>query len=399
MKEKLLFITRVTPSLQGAGVQLRCARHIMSLSKIFDVILVHLTHEPITLGEITSYCHKHQNVVTHKQELQMRPYLSSNFDAAYCAPSAMELCEIKEIIIKMEPALIFLFRLSTAKFILEKSLTELVSKEQWILDLDDIESRANYRHVKANYRDLGKVTTFKSILDVIKMRTLENNVLKRFGKVLICSYDDQALLNKRFNKKSFFVVPNVISDVEPLSFGDHQKDILFVGTLSYSPNEQAALYFCNEILPLINNQLEVPASVRIVGFNPSEKILALSNEYVEVTGGVDSVKPYYRTAKIVVAPILSGGGTRIKILEAMAYQRAVVSSTIGAEGLGVKDGVNILLADNAETFACSVLKLIKSTQESEKISFNGLTLIEQKFTQNRLDDIYSRLLSSTRSVL
>ncbi|MEI6893699.1 MAG: glycosyltransferase [Colwellia sp.] len=396
MKEKLLLITRVTPSLQGTGVQLRCARHILSLSKIFDIILVSLTHEPIKLGEITHYCYRYENVVTHKKESQSGKYIGSNFDKAYGDPDAIELFEIKKIIIEMDPSQVFLFRLTTAKFILENELIGLIAKEHWILDLDDIESRANYRHVKANYRDLGKVTTFKSILDVIKMRRLENTVLKLFGKVLICSSDDQVLLNKRFKNNNFFVVPNVMNDVEPLSFGEHQKDILFVGTLSYAPNEQAVMYFCNDILPLINNKLAVSVSVKIVGFNPSEKVLSLANEYVNITGGVDSVEPYYTAAKLVVAPILSGGGTRIKILEAMAFQRAVVSTTIGAEGLGITHGHNILLADNPEAFANSVLKLLESEQYTIKLAINGLNQVKENFTLHTLDCIYSQLLLKER---
>jgi len=397
MKDKLLYITRITPSLQGAGVQLRCARHILSLSKLFDITLIHLTHEVVTLDDISSYCHDCFNIVTKKASPKARPVIGSNFDKSYGKTNESEVLEIKKILLNTEPTHIFLFRLTTAKFILEKTLTDLVALERWILDLDDIESRANYRHVKANYSDLGILTTFRSILDVIKMRLLENNVLKRFGKVLICSYDDQYTLNHRFKSKHFFVVPNVMGRVEPLSFGNHQTEILFVGTLSYSPNEQAVLYFCNDILPMINKQSDKPVSVKIVGFNPSDKVLALANEFVEVTGGVDSVTPYYNTAKVVIAPILSGGGTRIKILEAMAYQRAVVSTTIGAEGLGVTHGINILIADHPKSFATSVLSLVRTEEITTNISTQGVKHVEELFTQDALDSIYSQLFLTQRA--
>ena len=315
----------------------------------------------------------------------------ANFEKSYGTPSYKEVESIKTSIVKNKPSIVFLFRLSNAKLILQPEITDLIPKENWVLDLDDIESRAKHRHIKINYRRLGKMTTLSGLSDVIKIRLLESKVFKLFGKVLVCSEGDRELLRKSYPKSNFIVVPNVISEVTPLELNSSAKDVLFVGTLSYSPNEDAVLYFCNEVLPLIHRMTNIPINLKVVGFNPSNKVKALANNNVHVTGGVESVLPYYESAKLAIAPILSGGGTRIKILEAMAYQRPVVSTTLGAEGLGVKNGEDILLADNPEEFATAIVTLLESEKYCYELATNGCNLVKEKFTQQSLDCIYANL--------
>lgn len=388
MKQKIIFFTKVKPALDGTGVQLRCARHIVSLAKIFDVILIHSTSNDDEIGEVASYCHRIKKVNTQKSKDVPKGLFSSSFDVHYGEPTTSEIEEVKKTIIQFSPQRIFLFRLTTAKLLNHKVLTELIPAKYWLLDLDDIESRATFRYAIARHKEIGKLTAFKVLLDALKLRNLENAIFKNVGKVLVCSIDDKRILEKRIKNNVYHVVPNVINRVDPLALSEEQVDILFVGTMNYMPNEQAAIYFCRKVLPLIVMQLKKEVNVKIVGFNPRKEALELSSGNVEVTGGVASVRPYYEKARVVVAPILSGGGTRIKILEAMSYQRAVVSSTIGAEGLGVNDGVNILLADNANAFADAVVKLIKSDQYNIDIATNGLAMVTENFTQKTLDCIY-----------
>jgi len=397
MKQKILFFTRIKPALDGPGVQLRCARHIVSLAKIFDVILIHSTHKDEDIKEMEDYCHSIKKVKKLKSKYSAKGIFSSSFDENYGAPSTEEVEQVRSAITLYKPVKIFLFRLATAKLLDSKVLTELLPAKNWLLDFDDIESRATIRYAMAHKKELGKYTTFKVMLDALKLRKLEHSVCKQIGRIFICSKEDKHLLEKRMNKKIFHVVPNVISHVDPLELGLNQGSVLFVGTMNYMPNEQAAVYFCEEILPLINAQMKIDIKVKIVGFNPSKEVLALAYGNVEVTGGVDSVRPYYEEAKVVIAPILSGGGTRIKILEAMSYNRAVVSSTIGAEGLGVQNGTNILLADNAKGFSDAVVKLITSKELNTEIANNGLSMVIENFTQQTLDGIYSDMFLMDRA--
>ena len=140
--------------------------------------------------------------------------------------------------------------------------------------------------------------------------------------------------------------------------------MLFVGTLGYGPNQDGIVWFCNEILPRIRASSSRKVKLAIVGFNPPAEVKALESAGdIVVTGGVESVAPYYRESDIVIAPIRYGSGTRIKILEAMSHRRPVISTTLGAEGIEVTPGENIMIGDTPEAFAASCLELIQNMRQ------------------------------------
>ncbi|HEY9403723.1 MAG TPA: glycosyltransferase family 4 protein, partial [Pyrinomonadaceae bacterium] len=125
-------------------------------------------------------------------------------------------------------------------------------------------------------------------------------------------------------------------------------------------------YFCREVWPAV--RAKVPgARFRIVGRNPHARVSKLASESVEVTGTVPSVVEHLREAAVFVVPLRVGGGTRLKIFEAMAAGKAVVSTTIGAEGLDVRHGENILLADDAESFARDLVRLLGDEAERARL--------------------------------
>jgi glycosyltransferase involved in cell wall biosynthesis len=130
--------------------------------------------------------------------------------------------------------------------------------------------------------------------------------------------------------------------------------------MDWLPNEDAVLYFCREILPLIwqrNNKVKF----YIVGKGPTKAIQSLGEKdaRIVVTGRVDDVRPLMAKAKVFVVPIRVGGGTRLKILEAMSMKKAVVSTTLGAEGIKYSQGKDILIADQPQDFADHVVRLLK----------------------------------------
>ena len=134
--------------------------------------------------------------------------------------------------------------------------------------------------------------------------------------------------------------------------------VVFVGMMSYLPNVDAARWFCSEIWPQI--VAAVPgARFRIVGRTPTPEVRALASDTVEVTGTVPSVAEHMAQASVVVEPLRAGGGTRLKIYQGMAMARATVSTTLGAEGLDVHDGQDIVLADGADAFAAAVIALLR----------------------------------------
>jgi glycosyltransferase involved in cell wall biosynthesis len=164
--------------------------------------------------------------------------------------------------------------------------------------------------------------------------------------------------------------------------------ILFTGHMAHPPNVAAATYFARAILPLVRPV--VPgAEFWIVGRDPAPEVRALTaSSGVIVTGTVDDIRPHLARATVVVVPLRFGSGMRQKILEAWAMEKAVVSTRLGAEGLDVRDGVNILLADDAETFAAAVVRLLQDRSARDQIRTAGRAVVLADHDPDRLTRRY-----------
>jgi len=178
--------------------------------------------------------------------------------------------------------------------------------------------------------------------------------------VIAVSEHDKALMSAWGDATRLTVVPTGV-DTEQFhpgpKTGQRSPLVVFVGAMDWEPNVDAVEYFCREIWPGV--LARVPnAHFRIVGRNPDGRVRKLASDSVEVTGRVPSVIDHLREAALVVVPLRIGGGTRLKIYEAMAVGKAVVSTTVGAEGLDVHHGHDILLSDEPNAFADSVGRLL-----------------------------------------
>ena len=194
-----------------------------------------------------------------------------------------------------------------------------------------------------------------------KMLRYERNAVRKFQHVIAVSEHDRGLMEVWVEGSRITVVPTGV-DLEQyrpeLTREAAPPSVVFVGAMDWEPNVDAMEYFCDQIWPGVLS--EVPgAKLRIVGRNPGPRTLKLASSSVEVTGRVPSVAAYLRDAAVVVVPLRIGGGTRLKIYEAMAAGRAVVSTSIGAEGLDVHHGRDIVLADSPRRFAEAVITLLR----------------------------------------
>jgi polysaccharide biosynthesis protein PslH len=190
-------------------------------------------------------------------------------------------------------------------------------------------------------------------LEAAKMARYEKAALRRFHHIIAVSDSDRRQMLAMYPRGAISVVPTGVDTRQFVAVApspDHPPRIVFLGSMDWEPNIDAVQYFCREIFPSI--RAKFPAAVfQIVGRNPHPSVRQLASGAVEVTGTVPSVAEYLRKATVVVVPLRIGGGTRLKIFEAMAAGKAVVSTTIGAEGLAVESGRDILLADTATAFA------------------------------------------------
>ncbi|HKP87656.1 MAG TPA: glycosyltransferase family 4 protein, partial [Blastocatellia bacterium] len=197
-------------------------------------------------------------------------------------------------------------------------------------------------------------------LEAAKMIRYERSAVGRFHHVIAVSDHDRRQMSAMIDPARISVVPTGV-DLKRCASGAGPSAcaplVIFVGSMDWEANIDGVDYFCREIWPAVKKS--VPAArLRIVGRNPHQRVKRWACEEIEVTGTVPSVIEHYREAAVNVVPLRVGGGTRLKIYEAMAMGKATVSTGIGAEGLDVEDGRDILLADTAESFADSISKLL-----------------------------------------
>jgi sugar transferase (PEP-CTERM/EpsH1 system associated) len=195
------------------------------------------------------------------------------------------------------------------------------------------------------------------------MRRYEPAIARRFDRSITVSEADRSLLLGEAPDLTVDVLPNGVDAqaLRPLPASSGKPAIVFVGTLNYLPCTDAVLWLVRSILPILRRRFP-DLELWIVGRSPPPQVQALAGEGVFVTGPVPDVTPYYQRAAVAVVPLQAGGGSRLKILEAMALGRPVVSTTVGAEGIEVTSGQDILLADQAEAFAEAVARLLTEDQ-------------------------------------
>jgi glycosyltransferase involved in cell wall biosynthesis len=198
-------------------------------------------------------------------------------------------------------------------------------------------------------------------VEAAKMSRYERRAVRRFPGVVAVSERDRGEMAAMTDPARVSVVPTGV-DVERYraasGMSPDRPDVMFLGSMDWEANIDAVDYFCREIWPLVLSAVP-EARLRIVGRSPHARVRRLASASVEVTGTVPSVVDYLKETAVFVVPLRIGGGTRLKIFEAMAAEKAVVSTSIGAEGLDVTDGRDILLADTAPGFASSVIALLR----------------------------------------
>jgi polysaccharide biosynthesis protein PslH len=216
-----------------------------------------------------------------------------------------------------------------------------------------------------------------------RMQRVERDQCLRFDHVVAVSAEDAAVFRERYGVERVSSVPTGVDTEFFRPSGAVSRtpgSIVFTGSMDWMPNEDGMVFFVEDVLPLVRRAI-ADATLTIVGRNPTARVRALAEgrSDITVTGTVPDVRPYLEAASIVVVPLRIGGGTRIKIYEAMGMERAVVSTTIGAEGLDVVDGEHILLADDPQSFADAVIALLRAPERAEQIGYHAASHVRAHF--------------------
>jgi sugar transferase (PEP-CTERM/EpsH1 system associated) len=228
-----------------------------------------------------------------------------------------------------------------------------------------------------------------------RMDAAERRYLRKADRVVTVSENDRQAF-ARFMDPQKLSVMETGTDTEffqPSGEDELPNSLVFTGSMDWLPNEDGIIYFVNEIFPLILRKAP-DATLCVVGRNPSRRLQELVSRVanVQLTGRVEDVRPYVAQRSVYIVPLRIGGGTRLKIFEAMSMAKAVVSTSIGAEGLPVNDGEHLLLADSPASFADSTLRLLGSASQRSHIGQAARHLVENKYSWAMVSEGFAGVL-------
>ncbi|HZU27754.1 MAG TPA: glycosyltransferase [Bryobacteraceae bacterium] len=234
-------------------------------------------------------------------------------------------------------------------------------------------------------------------LQARRMERFEREVCRSVGSIIAVSEQDAEIMRREYGAARVSAVP---TGVDTDCFRrpeqvDAKTDLVFVGSMDWMPNIDGALWFANEVLPLIRKHVP-ECTLAVAGRRPAAEIqeLARRDSGITVTGTIPDVRPWIWGARAAIVPLRIGGGTRIKIYEAMAAGTPVVSTTIGAEGLDVRNGDTILLADDAAGFADACISLLRRQEQAGRISGAARDLVSSRYSWDAVADAFEKLLTS-----
>lgn len=303
--------------------------------------------------------------------------------------------------------------------VLEQQIVELVEQEQFDiiqiehshmgLYLEILPSSDRSKHVwvyhNAMFQQYDRIADHHTKLTRKARARLHSMMLhrweprygERFDQCIAVSEIDRDLLLAENPNLQIEVVPNGV-DTElhtPLPYEAADPSVMFVGKMSYPPCTDAAVYLGDTLFPKLQKRIP-ELELWLVGREPVPEVTRLESPRIHVTGQVESVVPYYERSQVALVPLRSGGGTRLKILEAMALGRPVVSTAVGAEGLDVTDGENILIADDPDEFIEKTYQVMTDEALRKRIVANGRHLVERSYSwdalANQLLKTYSEMI-------
>lgn len=261
-----------------------------------------------------------------------------------------------------------------------------------ILFQHNVEAEIWRRHAQ-NQRNAVAKAFFRSQWH--RMEAFERQACRAFDSVVAVSEDDCALMRLRYGLDHVAAVPTGV-DTDFFRPGSPRetepRTLVFTGSMDWMPNQDAIRFFMDEIMPAIAAEV-TGVRLLVVGRNPSAALRAYASGRTDliVTGRVDDVRPFIEKARCYIVPIRIGGGTRLKIFEAMAMAKPVVSTTIGAEGLPVRDGEDLVLADDPKSFAAAVVRVLQDDDFAMRLGAQAGATVRERFGWDRVADRFSQL--------
>lgn len=379
---KILFVSPEIPYPLDTGGKIRSFNILKELSKKAQIIL--LGFAPSARDKFWALSLYTKKIIALPLSIHMQKKILNLF-LSWVSPYPMRVLnfhssimerKIKEVISHEAPDIVYFEHIYMGAYI--KNLDSKLKGYFTIIDTHNV-----YFQLFASLaQSRNKLKAVINKTQIKKMQRFEIETYSLFDLVLVCSSREKNLLAKYLCPTKIKVVPNGVdlSLYQGLQkIKDKGNSILFVGSFDHFPNQEGALWFIEEVFPPLEKKIK-GLTFYLIGRRPPLKILKFKkNPHIKILGYVNDLKPYYSQAKVFVAPLFSGGGTRLKILDAMAARIPVVATPLAAEGLEVKDGENILLARSSSEFAQKVIELINDEALSQKICQNAYQLLKERY--------------------
>ncbi len=262
-----------------------------------------------------------------------------------------------------------------------------------VLFTHNVEATIWRRHYEVAANPLWKALSW---VEWRRMEAAERRYLRLADRVLTVSETDRDAFAPFVEPGKLTVIPTGV-DVDyfqPMPVEEAPNSLVFTGSMDWLPNEDAIFYFVNAILPLIKKQCP-EVSLEVVGRSPSRKLQALAEteKSIRLTGWVEDIRPFVARGSVCIVPLRIGGGTRLKIFEAMAMRKAVISTSVGAEGLPVQSGENIVLADAPSDFAESVVCLLRDPNQRQRLGTAARALVQEKYSWQKVAESFAGTLA------
>lgn len=302
------------------------------------------------------------------------------------APRLRQVAELANKLTVRDFDVVVACRLSSATIADRLLSQKLITAKRRVVDIDDLMSVFRSRQLAVEPAPFGWRKTLASAFwrtgrrrEIGLLRREEDRIAADWNSVGVCSDDDAVSMVARVPTARLVRIPNVVDRPELPARNAGAFRLLFVGNLAFAPNVHGLTRFVNEVRPLVRKR-SLSIELEVVGMGADATVRAmLAQADINLFENVASVVPHYAAADAVVAPIFFGGGTRIKIIEAMAFGRPIIATTLAAEGLALVDGVHVLLADDPTAMADAVLRLAQEPAVARSLAVAARQRQQEEF--------------------
>lgn len=380
----VLFLSQENPYPPDGGHYIRTYNILKMLSAQHSIFFIGTTNSKERIKykkELEKLCESVDIIMSPEGNSRWRQLISLIFNLFSLLPYTVHKNYIKNVRIKI-------------KQLIENNKIDLVHVDILPLALyykdfksfpkilvdHNVESLRLFRWMKVENNIFVKAFLYYQFL---KLHRFEKKICPKFERCVVVSEEDQQILEIMCGSKNFITLPNGV-DVNYYKPTNNKKitnnSLIWVGGMRYAYSADAVDYFLDKILPLIS--LKIPnIIISFIGNYPTSKLIknAKENPNIKVLGYVDDVRTHIEQAALFIAPIRCGSGTKIKVLNAMALEKAVVTTTIGAEGIKATPNEDIMIADTPREFAQKSIYLLEHPQEAERMGKKGRDVIEKYY--------------------